>query len=242
MFNVLFLSHILCGEFSSQRRVIDSLPFLSAPTFYCCTAAPGRSRSCRSLTLSDVPDERTADVFAGRRNTYFQFLRCVSKPTSFVGVTRAPKYTHFLTTSKFLSPKATVCPASRIVLFPATIMYFVFCSLIFCLTFVVSSTSLKNSVDNTSPCLSSCRVFDTTLDSCQRCFGVVCCLEVYEEMISCNVELVVFFPESVAERTAGLLLTCLSGNPLGNAVLPRLRRVIGGYAVIWRRLYTLHSV
>jgi hypothetical protein len=41
------------------------------------------------------------------------------------GVTRDPKYTNLLTILKFLSPKATVCLASRIVLFLAPIMYFV---------------------------------------------------------------------------------------------------------------------
>jgi hypothetical protein len=58
---LLFLGLILCGESSSQRRAIGSLLFLSAPMFHCRTA---ESSSCRSLTLSDVPGEMTANVFA----------------------------------------------------------------------------------------------------------------------------------------------------------------------------------
>jgi hypothetical protein len=51
-------------------------------------------------------------------------LRCISRLTSLVGVIRDPKYTHSLTTSKCLSPIATLCPTSRIVLsFPAAIIY-----------------------------------------------------------------------------------------------------------------------
>jgi hypothetical protein len=51
---LLFLSHISCGEPSSQRRAIGNFPFLSASTFHCRTAGPGGSRSCRSLNLSDA--------------------------------------------------------------------------------------------------------------------------------------------------------------------------------------------
>jgi hypothetical protein len=43
-------------------------------------------------------------------------LRCISRLTSFVGVIRDPKYTNSLTNSKCLSPIATLCPTSRIVL------------------------------------------------------------------------------------------------------------------------------
>jgi hypothetical protein len=74
-------------------------------------------------------------------------------------------------TLKFLSPNATIYPASRIVLFPAAIMFFGFCLLIFSPTFadnvdiidisddldlfvededITSSTILKSSVHNTS--------------------------------------------------------------------------------------------
>jgi hypothetical protein len=109
---LLFLGHISCEEPYSQRRAIGSLPFLSALTFHCRTAGSGESRTCRSLTLCDVLGEIIADIFAGRRSTFLQF------GTAFFGVTRAPKHTNLFTTSKFLSPKTTVCPASRIVLFP----------------------------------------------------------------------------------------------------------------------------
>jgi hypothetical protein len=43
-------------------------------------------------------------------------------------------------------------------------------------------------------------------------------------------------------RRANSWLICQTESLLGNAVVPRLRRVKGGYAVLWRRLYTLHSV
>jgi hypothetical protein len=65
-------------------------------------------------------------------------------------------------------------------------------------------------------------------------YGVVCCLEVYEKMMSSGIEFVVFFPGSVAVLTAGMWLICLTGTLLGNAVVPRLLRVIGGYALLWR--------
>jgi hypothetical protein len=56
-------------------------------------------------------------------------LCCISRLTSFVGVIRDPKYTNSLTTSKCLSPIATLCPTSRIVVsFRAAIIYFVFYS------------------------------------------------------------------------------------------------------------------
>jgi hypothetical protein len=77
------------------------------------------SWSFRSLTLPDVPGQMTADVFAGHRSTYSRF--------GFFGVTRAPKYTNSLTTLKFLSLKATVCPASS---YSSRINY------VFCLLFV----------------------------------------------------------------------------------------------------------
>jgi hypothetical protein len=52
--HLLLLGHISCGEPSSQRRVIGSL-FLLAPTFHWRTAGLGGLKSCRSLTLSVVP-------------------------------------------------------------------------------------------------------------------------------------------------------------------------------------------
>jgi hypothetical protein len=59
-------------------------------------------------------------------------LFCIFRLTSLFGVTRDPKYTNSLTTSKVLSPKATLCPTSRIVLsFPAAIIYLVLLSLNF---------------------------------------------------------------------------------------------------------------
>jgi hypothetical protein len=52
-------------------------------------------------------------------------LRCISRQ-------RDPRYTNSLMTSKCLSPIATLCPTSRIVIsFWAAIIYFVFCSFIF---------------------------------------------------------------------------------------------------------------
>jgi hypothetical protein len=72
-FDTPFFDQISCGEPSFQRCVIVFLPFISAPTFSCRTAEPVVSRSCRSLTLSDVPGEMTAYVFAGCRGTYLQF-------------------------------------------------------------------------------------------------------------------------------------------------------------------------
>jgi hypothetical protein len=64
--------------------------------------------------------------------------------TSFVGVIRDSKYTNSLTTSKCLSPIATLCPTSRIVIsFRAAIIYFVFCSFIFNPTLAASSSNAK---------------------------------------------------------------------------------------------------
>jgi hypothetical protein len=61
-------------------------------------------------------------------------LRCISRLTSLFGVTKDPKYTNSLTTSKVLSPKPTLSAyvANRSS-FPAAIMYFVLLSLIFIL-------------------------------------------------------------------------------------------------------------
>jgi hypothetical protein len=122
---LLFLGDIPCGEPFSQKRAIGSLSLFGS------THVTLPSRSWRSLTLSNVPGVITTDIFAGRRSTYLQFGY----------VTRVLKYTNSLATSKFLSPKATVCPASKMVLFLAAIMCFVFCSLIFSLTFAVSASS-----------------------------------------------------------------------------------------------------
>jgi hypothetical protein len=65
--------------------------FLSARTFHCRTAGPGRSRYYRSLILYNVPGEMTEDVFAGCRSTYLQFgfFAGISKHTSFFVVTKA---------------------------------------------------------------------------------------------------------------------------------------------------------
>jgi hypothetical protein len=55
-----------------------------------------------------------------------------------------PRYTNSLTTSKCLSPIATLCPTSRIVVsFRAAIIYFVFCSFIFNPTLAVSPSNAK---------------------------------------------------------------------------------------------------
>jgi hypothetical protein len=118
---LLFLGHKSCGELSSQRRVIGSLLFLSAPTFHCRTAGPGESKSCRSLTLFDIPCEMTTDGFVGHRSTYLQlgffplfpnprrfrchkssqvhkfvddFEICVTKSHSSSGIDNRPNFSH----------------------------------------------------------------------------------------------------------------------------------------------------
>jgi hypothetical protein len=59
-------------------------------------------------------------------------------------------------------------------------------------------------------------------------YGVVCCLEVYEEMMSCDVEFAVIL------LPANSWFICLTETLLGIAVLSRLRiRIIGDYAVLW---------
>jgi hypothetical protein len=75
-------------------------------------------------------------------------------------------------------------------------------------------------------CFTPYRIRNCTC-SCTRisCYGVVCCLEVYEDMMSCDVEYV------ANEQTADLLFICLTRTLLGNAVIPRLRRIRGGFAV-----------
>jgi hypothetical protein len=73
LYRLLFLGHISCGEPFSQRRVIGSFSFLSAPMFHYRIAGPGGSRSSRLLSLPNVPCEMTSDVFAGRRSSYLQF-------------------------------------------------------------------------------------------------------------------------------------------------------------------------
>jgi hypothetical protein len=57
---------LLLGLSKTSNRF--SYPLVS--TVHCRTAGPGGSRSCRSLTISGVPGEMTADVFAHRRSTY----------------------------------------------------------------------------------------------------------------------------------------------------------------------------
>jgi hypothetical protein len=116
--------------FLSETRNRFSSFFLSTLTFHCHTSGLGGSRSCRSLSLSDVPSYHRCFCRLQKHIFAVKILRCISKPTLFFAVIWAPKFTNSLTTSKFLSPKATVCPALRNVLFPAPIMYFVFCSLI----------------------------------------------------------------------------------------------------------------
>jgi hypothetical protein len=53
------LNSLSCGEPSSQRRAVGSLPLLAAPTFHCGTAGPVGSMSCNSLILSYVSSEMT---------------------------------------------------------------------------------------------------------------------------------------------------------------------------------------
>jgi hypothetical protein len=71
-------------------------------------------------------------------------LRCISRLMPFVGVIGDPSYTISLATSKCLSPMATLCPTSRIVLsVQAVIIYFVFCSFIFNPTLAASLSNVK---------------------------------------------------------------------------------------------------
>jgi hypothetical protein len=128
----------------------------------------------------------TADVCAVRSMSAFAvwILRYISRLTSFVGVIRDPRYTNSLTTSKCLSPIATLSgPQTYILSF-----VHLFLTLLWLLLFpmlikhskrltdsyrrylyhrhmrvvarrtITSSTTLKSSVDNTSPCLNPCRV------------------------------------------------------------------------------------
>jgi hypothetical protein len=139
---LLFLGHISCGEPSYQRQGISYLPFLSATTFHYRIAGPGRSRSCKSLTLSDMPGEMTAIFFAGHRSTHLQlYFFTVSPKQRPASVSR--ELPNSFMTSKFLSPKVTDCLASSIVLFPALIIYFVFCLLIFIPILAASTSSAK---------------------------------------------------------------------------------------------------
>jgi hypothetical protein len=79
-----------------------------------------------------------------KKHLFVWIFPCISRLTSFVGVMRDPKYTNSLTTSKCLSPIATLCLTSRIVLsFRAAIIYFVFCSFIFNPTLAASPPMLS---------------------------------------------------------------------------------------------------
>jgi hypothetical protein len=91
--STIFMPYIVRRTF--LRRIIGYLSLLSGPTFHCCTAGTGGSRSCRSLIFLTC-QVRCEYLFA------VWILRCISKPTSFFGVTRALKYTISLTTSKLL--------------------------------------------------------------------------------------------------------------------------------------------
>jgi hypothetical protein len=125
-------------EPSSQIRQIGSPPFWSTHTSHCHRAGLGGSRSCERCILSGVKGGSTADVCG------IWIIRCISRPTSFVGVINDPRYTNSLTTSKCLLPIATLCPTSRIVLsFRAAIIYFVFCSFIFNPTLAASPSNAK---------------------------------------------------------------------------------------------------
>jgi hypothetical protein len=94
-------------------------------------------------------------------------LRCISRLTSFVGVIKDPRYTNSLMTSNCLSPIATLCPTSRIVLsFRAAIIYFHICSffltLIWLLLFAMPSEHPKGLTDSyliSSAYASSCVSF-----------------------------------------------------------------------------------
>jgi hypothetical protein len=75
-------------------------------------------------------------------------LRCISRLTSFVDVIRDSRYTNTLTTSKCFSPIATLCPTLRIVLsFRAAIIYFVFCSFILTLLWLLLLPMLSKHTD-----------------------------------------------------------------------------------------------
>jgi hypothetical protein len=122
-----------------------------------------------------------------------------------------------------------------------------------------SSTKLKISVDTTSLCLSPCRVSKYSEHSIQCCcrktyyfrrkaelwhtnvdfisyYGVVFCLEIYEEMVNLDVVRIVFQGFGAVQKV-GLSLICLTGKAqLGNADRPRWRRVTNGRIILWQRL------
>jgi hypothetical protein len=105
------LNSLSSSKFYLLLYTSSTLPFLPPHTFHCRTARSGGSRS-------DVPGEMTADVFAGRRSTYLQCgFFAVSPNTRRVQCSRAQKYRYSLTTLKFLSPKPTLCPVAKIILF-----------------------------------------------------------------------------------------------------------------------------
>jgi hypothetical protein len=112
---------------------------------------------------------------------------------------------------------------------------------------LTSSTTLKCSVDNRSPCLSPCHVSKGPNrnsvfwgSTCKlsallwldvlgreiklRHYNTYVSLKSYEKMMSSDLEFVAF---SRICHKANMLI-CLTGTLLCNAVLPRLRRVIGG--------------
>jgi hypothetical protein len=94
-------------------------------------------------------------------------LGCISRLTSFVGVIRDPRYTNSLTTSKCLSPIATLCPTSRIVVsFWAAIIYFVFCSFILTLFWLLLLPMLSKHFE---------RLTDSYRRYLYHCFFVVDC-------------------------------------------------------------------
>jgi hypothetical protein len=115
-----FLDRISFEEPFSQIQAIDSPPSWSIPTFHCRREGLGGSRSFEWWILSGVKSGSTADVCAVRRSTYLQSGFFVAFPDSrhslVSSLIRDPRYTNSLTTSKCLSPIATLCPASKIVL------------------------------------------------------------------------------------------------------------------------------
>jgi hypothetical protein len=73
-------------------------------SFFCqhsrFTVVPDGSRSCRSLSLSDVPSEMTMDVIAGYKSTYLHF--------KFFAVSPNPRRSSVLQVHKFVDDLKTL--------------------------------------------------------------------------------------------------------------------------------------
>jgi hypothetical protein len=102
-----------------------------------------------------VKSGSTADVCAVQRSTHLQSGFFVVFPDSCHSLVPSGilRYTNSLTTSKFLSPIATLCSTSRIVLScRAAIIFFVFSSFIFNLTLAASIPMLSKHPERLTAC------------------------------------------------------------------------------------------